>query len=103
MLTAILWPDDSYLAVDLIQLDANRLHVTTHGTQTSAQCPSCQAESTRVNGYSSTKPALTSSRRSNHLNGYSKTSALASRPGGGQPAISIWRMKAGCTRSIRRR
>lgn len=57
MLTAILWPDDSYLAVDLIQLDANRLHVTTHGTQTSAQCPSCQAESTRVNGYYCRRPA----------------------------------------------
>ncbi len=57
MLPEILWPTEVGLAIDTIGIGMNNLIVTAHGTQKTASCPACGAESARMNGSYHRHPA----------------------------------------------
>ena len=60
MLTEILWPTETRITIEQIEIETDRLLITCRGTQTMAFCPDCEAASSRTNGSYRRHPADTS-------------------------------------------
>lgn len=57
MLTEILWPTETRITIEQIEMETDRLLVTCRGTQTIACCPDCETVSSRTNGSYRRHPA----------------------------------------------